>query len=38
MWAVIVFESMAGNEHASVLSNDVTDADWPGRPPTSKET
>jgi hypothetical protein len=38
MWAVIVSESMAGNRHASVLSKDATDADRPGRPPTSKES
>jgi hypothetical protein len=38
MWAVIVFESMVGNTHASVVLNGVTDADWPGRPPMSKET
>jgi|GEM_PF-3875567 hypothetical protein len=38
MRAVIVYESILGNTHASVASNGVTNTDWPGRPPTSKET
>jgi hypothetical protein len=35
MRAVIVYESIFGNTHASVVSNGVTNT---GRPPTSKET
>ena len=38
MRVVIVHESIFGDTYASVASNCVSNADRPGRPPTSKET